>query len=320
MLDTNLWRYIADCSGFEKLLSESQRNRCALSVAPGSIFEIRELNDAVTRRSILKIAADPRLNKLMPEAYSEARAFVEEIRRLRPEWLIKNPDMKEVNRLRYDWTRRKGGFWENAQLDIAPPVTDESMRSVSELEAARKESKVLRELVQEKYQPTDGNVPLTNVYYSPIDDPNFRPIEYWRASACYLWNSELMIYASPYREWTDSEVDYTAALWNSKSFESFWHVEVKAENMKRQWLRGSFEFLQRWYKVTAGTPGDSMLSSHLAEVDIVLSADKNFIRFAERCENEAPFKTARAIRISAGAAAIDEICDVVNELGGAKSE
>jgi len=264
---------------------------------------------------MLRLAADPRLNRLMPEAYSEADDFKSEVRRLRPEWLRKNPNMKDVNRLKYSWTRVKGGFWEHARLDIAPPVTDESMRGVAEVDAARKEAIALREIAKTQYKPQEADMPLTSVYYAPPDDSGAHPVEYWRAGAFYIWTAELMYYTSPYREWIDSEVDHVELLWDSQSFKSFWYYEVKAENMKRQWLRGAFEYLQRWHKVTAGTPGDSLLASHLAEVDFVLSADKNFVRFAERCQKEAPFKTATAIKIAAGAATADEICVVLNDVG-----
>jgi hypothetical protein len=50
----------------------------------------------------------------------------------------------------------------------------------------------------------------------------------------------------------------------------------------------------------AGTQGDSIIASHFAEVDVVLSADKHFVRFSQRCEKEAPFKVANAIRVAAG--------------------
>ncbi|QNA98970.1 hypothetical protein [Massilia sp. Se16.2.3] len=317
MLDTNLWRYLSDFGGFERVMSVAQENRVAISVAPGTVFEIRELKDDATRKAMLRLAADPRLNRLMPEAYSEAEDFKSEVRRLRPKWLRENPNMKEVNRLKYSWTRVKGGFWERARLDIAPPVTDESMRGATEVDAARREAIALREIVKTQYKPQEAEIPLTSVYYAPPDDSWAHPVEYWRAGACYIWTSELMYYTSPYREWIDGEVDHIEMLWDSQSFKSFWYYEVKAENMKRQWLRGAFEYLQRWYKVTSGTPGDSLLASHLAEVDSVLSADKNFVRFAERCHKEAPFKTATAIKIAAGAATADEICAALNDIGKA---
>ena len=107
MLDTNLWRYLADFGGFERVLSESQKNGVEICIAPGTIFEIRELKDDGTRKAMLRLAADCRLHRLMPEAYSEAEDFKNEVRRLRPKWLRNNPDTKEVNRLKYCWTRSK---------------------------------------------------------------------------------------------------------------------------------------------------------------------------------------------------------------------
>ena len=54
----------------------------------------------------------------------------------------------------------------------------------------------------------------------------------------------------------DSEIDVPAMLSSTESMNRLWLHELDPAAVPRQWLRGSFEFLQAWHKVTTGTPGD----------------------------------------------------------------
>jgi hypothetical protein len=119
--------------------------------------------------------------------------------------------------------------------------------------------------------------------------------------------AELQVYASPYREWLDSEVDVFTMLYEEASMNRLWLHELDPSNVPRQWLRGAFEFLQAWSQVTDGTPGDSALAGYLVDADYALSADRNFVRFAERCHSEAPFPTARSQVISGGATGVQDL-------------
>ena len=130
-------------------------------------------------------------------------------------------------------------------------------------------------------------------------------------ASLHFFCSELIIYASPVREWLDSEIDVGAMFADSASMNHLWLHELNPAAVPRQWLRGAFEFLQAWHKITDGTPDDSKLATHLVEVDHFISADKNFVRFAERCRAEAPFPTAIATRISGGREGVDEILRLI---------
>jgi hypothetical protein len=69
--------------------------------------------------------------------------------------------------------------------------------------------------------------------------------------------------------------------------------------MPRFWLRWAFEHLQLFHKVTDGTPGDAQLATYLVEGDIVVSADKNFLRIAEAVRPYAEVPIAKTKRVSA---------------------
>ncbi|XYJ92101.1 hypothetical protein AEMCBJ_31735 (plasmid) [Cupriavidus necator] len=144
----------------------------------------------------------------MPEAYSECMELKSEIKRLRPEWVISRPKVAEVNRLRYDWIRRSGGYWDRARLDIDPPVTDETIRGLRELELARKQSYAIRQRIIESSQQA-GDTHLQNVDGVPSPGTSGwsgEPVEYWRVPSLHFYRAELMIYSSPVREWLDNEL------------------------------------------------------------------------------------------------------------------
>lgn len=122
-----------------------------------------------------------------------------------------------------------------------------------------------------------------------------------------------MIYASPYREWLDSEVDVMSMLADRESMNWLWLHELDARNVPRQWMRGSFEFLMAWHKVTRGTPADCTLATYLMEADVVVSADKNFVYFANRCNAEAPFETAKAVKARGGDEAVHDLFALIAE-------
>lgn len=320
LLDSNVWRYVADQDAGPDLMSQSVEERIEIVVVPALVFEARELKDITSRRKLLGLLAHENWRRLMPEAYLEAEEIKAIVHRLRPEWLVKNPDLAEVNRLRLDWERAEGGFWSRARDDIAPPVTDESLRGKQEQELARQESKEIRQRVLRRKQPLP-NVSLCNVYGVPSGGVLGwlgLPVEYWRVPSLYVIRDELAIYASPYREWLDSEIDVAAIRMSPESLTRLWYYEIRPSDAPRQWTRGAYEYLQAFHKVTPGTPADSQLSSHLVDVDVVVSADRNFVRFAQKCREDAPFPSAQPHLVSGGARGVGDLLALLLRLKNAR--
>ncbi|WP_201640924.1 hypothetical protein [Paraburkholderia metrosideri] len=301
-LDTNIWSYIADHQAADDLASTARASGVDVIVSPAIVDEVRQIPDAVARRRVLRVVTRSDWKRLMPEIYSECMELKAEICRLRPEWVILNPKMGEVNRLRYDWVRRLGGFWDRAHRGLEPETTDESVRGEREAQLAKNESYAIRKRVATVKKPM-GNTHLQLVAGMPSEHtPGWdgEHVDYWRTPSLNFFRLELEVYASPVREWLDNEIDVWAMLSSRASMNQLWLHELDAASVPRQWLRGAFEFLQAWHKVTDGTPGDSRLATHLVEADRIISADKNFVRFSERCRAEAPFKTGQAIAVPAG--------------------
>ncbi|WP_081087772.1 hypothetical protein [Burkholderia stagnalis] len=312
-LDTNVWSYIADQQAEFDLGAAARASRVEVIVSPGVVDEIRRIPDAAARQRALNAVTLPQWKRLMPEAYSECAEIKAEIRRLRPEWMIPNPKTCEVNRLRYDWVRRSGGFWEHARKGVEPQPTDESVRAEREARLAREESYAIRKRLAHEAKPM-GETHLQHVAGVPEEGtPGWAggPVEYWRMPSLHIFRAEIEIYASPFREWLDNEVDIWAMLATPASMNRLWLHELDPALVPRQWLRGAFEFLQSWHKVTDGTPGDSRLSTHLVEADVFVTADKNMARFSERCRSEAPFPVARSVTVPGARAGVDETLRLV---------
>lgn len=313
-LDTNAWSYIADHDAGEDLARASRASATKIAVSPGVVDEVRRLPLADVRKRVLTLLAEHQWTRLLPEAFSECNELKAEIRRLRPAWVIPAPKLSEINRLRYDWVRKKGGFWDRAGGCVRERETDESVRADRELRLAREESYQIRRRFSAVKKP-GGETHLQYVAGMPSNGtPGWtgKPVEYWRVPSLHFFSSELLVYTSPAREWLDSEIDMGAMFVDAASMNRLWLHEMSPVAVPRQWLRGAFEFLQAWHKITDGTPGDSRLATHLVEVDHFISADKNFVRFAERCRAEAPFPTAIATRIHGGREGVDEILRLIS--------
>jgi hypothetical protein len=316
LLDSNIWRYVADQSAHEAL------DRCVsdagieLVVVPALVSEARDLKDDATRKAILRLLANPARTRLMPEAFLEAQEIKDVIRRFRQEWLVRDPDLREVNALKLDWQLTDGGFWSRVSGDFDPPMTNETLRGEREHALARQTSEEIRKRVLARKQ-TLPQISLRDTYGVPPPTlPGWRgePVEYWRVPSLYHIQAELAVYESPYREWLDSEVDVAAIKDSQESLTELWYYEIAPSDAPRQWVRGAFEFLQAFHKVTSGNPVDSQLSSHLVDVDVVVSADRNFVRFAEKCRTDAPFKLAQAHLVTGGASAVSELLVFLSKL------
>lgn len=277
----------------------SRRFDTRILITPTVVEECRRIPNSDTRVKVLHILAKDRWHRCMPEAYSESQELIREVRRIRPQWLRAKKDTKEAHRLKKDWTSRRVGFWARLKKDIPIATPQMEMIQKIELELARAEAYELRKRISTRPQQGE-HTPLTEVYAiaPPGTSQYVGPIvEYWRVPTLYHMKLNLNEYANPYSEWVDGVVDLQRMFNDVESLNLFFLRDARSKNLSRLWLRSAFEFLQSWRRVTDGTPGDSQLSTHLSESDVVISADKNFISFANRCRLEGPASYARGILV-----------------------
>lgn len=311
-LDTNIWSYFADHDAGSDLAKTARASKVQIVVSPAVVEEVQGLPVLGARSRVIKLVTDPQWKRLMPEAFSECAEVKAEIKRLRPDWVIANPDTREINRLRYDWVKRTSGYWDRARNAVTLPATNESVRGEREAQLAVQEAFEIRERMKKVKKGSESH--LQNVAGLPKQGTagwNGLPVDYWRLSSLMFFSKELQVFASPIREWLDSEINVFAMAFNSESMNRLWLHDFDPAAVPRQWLRGAFEFLQAWHKVTTGTPGDSRLATHLVDAEMIVSADKNFVRFAERCRAEAPFAVGETLRAPANREGVDEVLKLI---------
>jgi hypothetical protein len=247
----------------------------------------------------------------MPEAYSETQEIQHEIRRVRPEWLRASPNVVLHRRLAHDWRRSSGGFWDRVRKD-----TDGEIERISDapmMERARRQALMLREDAN-RLPPSLPSAPLTKnlaSFSQPAPGWDGAGFELWRMDGYNCLRTAIAQERHAYVDWLDGEIDLDFMMFQDASLVQFWSRDVQLLLMPRHWLRSAFEFLQRFHRVTDGTPGDCQLGTYLVDADLLLSADKNLVRIAERCRKEAPFAMARSHIVPAGHQSIEATLELL---------
>ena len=321
LLDTNVWRYIVDARAMQEVRKVSQKNGKRILVAPSTVYETLRMTDSDLRNKVISFMADKAWIRLMPEAFSECEELKNEIRRVRPDWLRGKPDLVMYKRLRFDWRRSNGGFWSRV---LAMPEAElaalNALGDAETLDQARRASVRSREHALTLSQK-EGSVRLNKVRGR---DPDELPgcgdddIDFWRLTARSVFKKLFEEYVlrgfrHGYLDWLEGEVDIASVLADPVSFNRFWLYDSELEALPRFWLRGAFDFLQVWHKVNDGTPCDSQLGTYLPEADIVVSADKNFVKFVTRCSDEGPIRVAKGYRIQGGSEGVEDLLALLSK-------
>lgn len=313
LLDSNVWRYIADAEAAGALQSAAAKTRNRIVIAPAVLYETLRMRDATLRRRLAEIMTRPAWHRLMPDAYSESEEIGAEVRRLRPEWLREYPDLGWYRRIRSDWKKSNGGFWSRARH-----TPDTEHRHIGALdggtiERARANARRQRQGISDKDRPMLGK-PLNTVMGRPAGPEmgwDGEAVEAWRLHAWSFMTSSLGEEGSAHHEWLSGEVDLRFALFRAASWTRFWFYDVDAQHLPRMWLRWSMEFMQSFQKVTDGTPVDAQIASYATEVDLIVSADTRFVEMCKRCQREAPFKVADATSLVGGDAGVEELFEML---------
>ena len=199
-LDTNIWSYIANEDAGCELAAVARAADVEIVVSPAVVDEVQQLPVPEARRKVLQLLTKKDWKRLMPEVFSECAELKSEIIKLRPEWVIAEPNLREFNRVRYDWVRRTGGYWDRARREIETPPTNESVRRDEEERLAVEQSFAIRERMK-KTKP-GGDTHLQYVGHVPeAGTPGWteKPVHYWRVPSLHMFKSELQVYESAVR-------------------------------------------------------------------------------------------------------------------------
>ncbi|MGE0315930.1 MAG: hypothetical protein AB7P21_30305 [Lautropia sp.] len=301
ILDSNVWRYVADAGAELALIRAARSSPLRIAVAPAVLYEALRMRDADLRRRLARLMTEPGWERLMPEAYLEAMDVLDEMRCHRPGWLRQPPDQSRFNRFRYDWVRRRGGFWERARIATDKESRDLALLDNNLMDRARDEARATRQTLQQ-----DGwhyhSIRLSDVRAGWSDAaPGWdgRQVAAWRAAAVDSTRTN-WLRAGASRDWLEPFIDFHHIQYPDASWYQFWLDDVRETTLPREWLRWAVPFLQGMRKVTDGTPGDAQLAIYLVDADLLVTADRAFAEIVDRVREEAPFPLAQTLLLPAG--------------------
>ena len=119
----------------------------------------------------------------------------------------------------------------------------------------------------------------------------------------------------PYVQWLAADVNFEPLIRDQASWLRFWFYEIECSQMPRFCLRWAFEHLQLFQKVTDGTPGDAQLATYLLEADVVVSADKNFLRTTDAVRPYAQISEANTKLVAANKKGVTETLEFLQTSG-----
>jgi hypothetical protein len=142
-------------------------------------------------------------------------------------------------------------------------------------------------------------------------------IQAWRVNGWSSTTNALQAINHPYVQWLAAEVDFDTLIRAKASWLRFWFHEIESRRMPRFWLRWAFEHCQAFQRVTDGTPGDAQLATYLLDADVVVSADKNFLRITDAVRPYAEGSIATTKRVAADKKGVTETLDFLQMRSGA---
>jgi hypothetical protein len=318
LLDTNVWRYLVDSELHDDLYRTACHSGVQIAVAPTILIETLRLGDSALRKKIVEVQTRDCWERLMPDAYLECEDVKREMLRYHPQWALPKKDTARFRKLRYDWVRAKGGFWSAARTETGALAAHYASRDSSVLEKAREQARDAREAVLRRRQVIVGRKSLAEIPGS-WTTPDGKKVETdgWRVYASAVWETVLRTENSPFQQWLSCDIDVNLLMtYYARQYLDFWAYEVQPSSVPRAWIRAAMFALQSEHKTTDGTPTDAAIAVHLPDVDLIISADKNFVSIANRCQDEAPVKMGRAFLIQGGEDGIKQLFEFIEAAGG----
>lgn len=320
LLDTNVWRYLVDSGQHDGLYRMIHRSCVQIVVAPTILIETLRLGDSALRKKIVEVQTRDCWNRIMPDAYLECEDLKREIMRCRPQWSLPKKNTERFRNLRYDWVRAKGGFWSKARTETDAVAAQYASRDSRVLETAREQARDTRDAVLRRGQVIVGSKSLAEIpgSWTTLGGEKVET-DFWRVYASAVWETALTE-NSPFRQWLSCEIDINLLLtYYASEYSDFWAYEIQASAVPRAWIRAAMFALQSERKTTDGTPTDAAIAVHLPDVDLIVSADKNFVSIANRCHDEASFSIGRGFLIQAGKNGIDQLFEFISAARNGKA-
>jgi len=286
ILDVNFWSYLADAGrecDFARL--EDEMNTMII-LPPSILLEAQKTKDKEKRIRILKAMYRAGRKTLSTEADLEAEEFINEIRRLKPEWR-RAGDIRNIKRLRDFWQRK---IWQTAisntdnyhtlARDIDRPVLEGILKeqTINKI-AYEKAGWNIQKIIPSKMI---GRVLESDRFVSKHYDIE-KDIEPWRLNCLHYYRRCLSFKDGidnpdnrTVLDWCEPWLKINRILDEEKDYVHFWLDEVNATNMKRNWIRWAIRSIQPFKKIGDGNPADQQHTAYLFDADYFFTCDRRF--------------------------------------------
>lgn len=290
LIDTNLWSYLATECDADSVADVLRRNGHEAVLNSMMLTEALRTGDVAKRTAIVNMMSSWHWRKLPVDA--EEMELVEEIKRLRPEWLRSIPKTDRLHSFRDYWTKV---YWREARTEpekvlerlAASTAEDDAEAEIARVQAANKAG----------WPFLDGDLKSAALSANtaedhPDPDPGSRlgwpadtPVLMWRISARdVLWAQVGRELAGRIIGYTDrtlhdslgAYVDLPTMIRDRASFNRFFLFDVEGWNLPRWWWRGTVDILQLGKRLATSNGMDAAHASFLPDCDYLLTTDKRF--------------------------------------------
>ncbi len=309
LLDTNIWSRLADQRQQDPFVRLARETSLDVVVPPATLLEIIRSPDRTARRTRLRLVCRTAWRHLKTEAESEAEELVGEIERLRPEWLLDQPNIGRITELERFWLER---IWESARREHPDLIQQAQAKGAAErasflklqrgqqaqwredgflrsLEHLRKEIHTLRLGVGP--DPAQVRNAERNGWKAGTLIEPWRyavQVAYWDALAVAPGRAKRTGEHTTYADWVGSYIDLDTIRRDRKGFGQLIFYEIAEAKMPRAWLRWAVDFAQHFVRIGVGNPVDAQLAPYLVEADFFMTNDRRLARIIEAVRPSAP--------------------------------
>lgn len=244
------------------------------------------------------------------EAQSEGAEVVSEIRRLRPKWIERSPQLSALRKLEVFW---KSELWNMAKY--SPQSLAHSAGRIGhgvrdhELETQRFNAEGFRSDTI-RIDPADAWVDLhaTASHMPPWVTCGVEPgerFEAWRVESALLYKESLVKPTfgtilgndTSRADWWIPLIRLEDVRRDERGFNDFWYREADASRMPRNWIRWAVRLTQTKFRIGRGNPGDGQLAAYAIDSDVLLTGDKRYAWVMDAVRLSSPFAFGKAVYV-----------------------
>lgn len=308
LFDTNVWRYLSDSKEVGRFLDIQKKFKGdkKVAVAPTTIYEIANLKDKILKKRLLRVACNPAWHRFLTDSFIQSEQLFVEIKELCPHWLRDSDQTPLYDRLKYDYERRKGGWWDQmcradgdlrrTGYGLGPPLYEgEGWNTSQEAQQERalrivKDAKRIKEVAAQEGMLGFRDLPFKKVT-ADLPHSGFEHIkgDYWRVQNFLLFSQWR---EGGSRDWLFERVNLDFLSRNNPDYVKFWMELVRPSALSSHWIPSFFNYKSYWRKVNYGTGADLSLAAYAIHADYFVSADKVFCDLLSEAHEEADFKVA----------------------------